>query len=184
MSFTMENITSPSKSAVQYGVLFGLIMIVEFVISYVLNIDPTTNKAYGIVVNLINFLVLPIALILVGCNNFKNKINSGFISFGEAIKIGVVICVIGALVYGIFSAVFNTIFPEFMEEILRKTRDVMVQQNPEMSEEQLEMALSWTKKFMSPAIAIPITIVMYAFIGLIYSLIIGAIVKKERPQSF
>lgn len=177
----MEKTTSPSKSAIQYGVLFGLIMVVEFVISYILNIDPTTNKGFGITLNLINFLVLPIILILLGCNNYKNKINSGFISFGEAIKIGVVICVIGALIYGIFTAIFNVIFPEFTEEILRKTRDVMVQQNPEMPEEQIEMALSWTKKFMSPAIAVPFTVVMYTFIGLIYSLIIGAIVKKERP---
>ncbi|WP_295336516.1 DUF4199 domain-containing protein [Flavobacterium sp.] len=177
----MEKTTSPSKSAIQYGVLFGLIMVVEFVISYILNIDPTTNKGFGITLNLINFLVLPITLILLGCNHYKNKINSGFISFGEAIKIGVVICVIGALIYGIFTAIFNVIFPEFTEEILRKTRDVMVQQNPEMPEEQIEMALSWTKKFMSPAIAVPFTVVMYTFIGLIYSLIIGAIVKKERP---
>jgi hypothetical protein len=177
----MEKTTSPSKSAIQYGVLFGLIMVVEFVISYILNIDPTTNKGFGITLNIINFLVLPITLILLGCNHYKNKINSGFISFGEAIKIGVVICVIGALIYGIFNAIFNVIFPEFTEEILRKTRDVMVQQNPEMPEEQIEMALSWTKKFMSPAIAVPFTVVMYTFIGLIYSLIIGAIVKKERP---
>jgi len=52
-----------------------------------------------------------------------------------------------------------------------------------MPEEQVEMALSWTKKIMSPAIGIPVTIVMYAFLGLIYSLIIGAITKKENPQS-
>jgi len=37
---------------------------------------------------------------------------------------------------------------------------------------------------MSPIFAIPITIVMYAFIGLIYSLIVGAIVKKDPNQSF
>jgi hypothetical protein len=45
------------------------------------------------------------------------------------------------------------------------------------------MALSMTEKMMSPFVIVPITIVMYAFIGLIYSLIIGAILKKERPNS-
>jgi hypothetical protein len=37
---------------------------------------------------------------------------------------------------------------------------------------------------MNPIISIPFTIIMYAFIGLIYSLIIGAIIKKDSTQSY
>jgi hypothetical protein len=39
------------------------------------------------------------------------------------------------------------------------------------------------KKFMNPLI-VPVTIAMYSFIGLLYSLIVGAIVKNANPQSF
>ena len=53
-----------------------------------------------------------------------------------------------------------------------------------MTEVQVDMAIGVTRKFMSPFIAIPSTIAIYAFIGLLYSLIIGAIVKKDRNQSF
>jgi len=180
----MDKTISPAKSALQFGVLFGVLMILELVISFVTNINPASNRAYGIVINLLNFLIMPVGLILLGCNNFKNKINSGFISLSEALKVGVTVCVIAALVYGIFSAVFNMIFPEFVEEILRNAKTAMLQQNPEMPKEQMEMALSFTKKFMNPVIAIPATVIMYAFIGLIYSLIIGAIIKKEAQQSF
>jgi hypothetical protein len=180
----MEKTISPSKSALQFGVLFGIIMILELVVSFVFDINPATNKGYGIFINVLNFLILPVTLILVGCNNYKNKLNSGFISFGEALKIGVTICVIAALLYAVFSAVFNMIFPEFAEEMLRNAKQAMLLQNPDMPKEQMEMGLSWAKKFMNPAIAIPFTVAMYAFIGLIYSLIIGAIVKKERPISY
>ena len=110
--------------------------------------------------------------------------NLGFITFGECLKIGVSICALAGLLYGLFSGAFGLIFPEFTEEILRKTKDVMLAKNPDMPSEQIEMALSWTKKFMNPAIAIPFTIAMFAFLGLVYSLIIGAIMKKENPQSF
>ena len=181
--FIMDKAVSSTKSGLQFGVLFGVIMIFEFVISYILDIDPSTNKSFGIVVNFLNFLILPVLFIYLGCDNYKNKLNSGFITFGECLKIGVSICVIAALLYALFSAVFGLIFPEFMEDVLRKTRNVMLEQNPNMPEEQVEMALSWTKKIMSPAIGIPVTIVMYAFLGLIYSLIIGAVTKKENPQS-
>ena len=180
----MEKTISPSKSATPFGVLFGIIMILQFVIAYVLEINPASNKVYGITINLLNYLILPIALILIGCNNYKNKLNSGFISFGEALKVGVTICVIAGLLYAVFSGIFNLIFPEFAEKMLNSARETMLQQNPDMPKEQMEMGLSIAKKFMNPAIAIPITIVMFAFIGLIYSLIIGAIVKKERPIGY
>ena len=60
----------------------------------------------------------------------------------------------------------------------------MIQKSPELTSEQLEVAMVWTKKFMNPMIAVPTTLLMFSFMGLIYSLIIGAIVKKDKPQSF
>ena len=75
------------------------------------------------------------------------------------------------------------VFPEYIEEVLKKTKQVMLQQNPELTSEQLEMAITMTKKFMSPMLMVPVTVAMFSFIGLFYALIIGAIVKNEKPQS-
>jgi hypothetical protein len=76
------------------------------------------------------------------------------------------------------------VFPEYFEEMFRKMRSVLAEKSPEMTSEQIDMTISFSKKFLNPAIAIPSTVVMFAFIGLIYSLIIGAIVKKDANQSF
>ena len=180
----MENTVSPAKSGLQFGILFGIIMILEFVVSYVLDIDPMQNKSIGITMNIFNYLIFPILFIYLGCNNYKNKLNSGFITFGECLKIGVTICVLAGLLFGLFSGAFGLIFPDFMDDVIRKSQTAMLTENPTMSDEQVEMGLSMIKKFMNPAIAIPFTIAMFAFLGLIYSLIIGAIMKKENPQSF
>jgi hypothetical protein len=179
----MDQKVSPSKSALQYGALFGVLMVLEFVIVYVMDIDPISNPTTGIVINTLNYLIFPVSIITFGSVNFKKNLNNGFVSFGECLKIGVTICLIAGLIYGVFSAVFNMIFPEFVEEIMKKTRQVMLQQNPNMTSEQAEMAISMTKKFMNPAIVIPATVAMFSFIGLIYSLIIGAFVKNENPHS-
>jgi hypothetical protein len=179
----MKNTISPSKSAVQYGVIFGIIMIIELVISFSFNLGPS-NKMYGIIINLLNFVILPIILISVGCNNYKNKLNSGFISFGEALKLGVTICVIAALIYAIFSIIFNMIFPEFAEEILNRAKEEAIRQGEGKPKEQTQMALSMIETMMKPYVILPLTIVMYAFVGLIYSLIIGAIVKRDRTNSY
>jgi hypothetical protein len=179
----MDQKVSPSKSALQYGALFGVLMVLEFVIVYVMDIDPISNPTTGIVINTLNYLIFPVSIITFGSVNFKKNLNNGFVSFGECLKIGVTICLIAGLIYGVFSAVFNMIFPEFVEEIMKKTRQVMLQQNPNMTSEQAEMAISMTKKFMNPAIVIPATVAMFSFTGLIYSLIIGAFVKNENPHS-
>lgn len=179
----MEKTISPAKSALQYGVIFGVIMMLELVISFSFNITPE-NKAYGVTINTLNFFILPIAFIFIGCNNYKNKLNSGFISFSESLKIGVTICVIAALCYAIFSIIFNMIFPEFAEEILNHVKEEIIRQGEGKPKEQTQMALSMTETMMKPYIVLPLTIAMYAFFGLIYSLIIGAIVKKDRPTSF
>ena len=179
----MEKTISPSKSATQYGVIFGIIMILELVISYSFDLTPE-NKAYGISINILNFLVLPITLIVMGCNNYKDKFNSGFISFSECLKIGVTICIVAALLYAIFYVIFNMVFPEFGEKIINQAKEAIIKQGEGKPKEQTQMALSMTEKMMSPFVIVPITIVMYAFIGLIYSLIIGAILKKEKPTSY
>lgn len=179
----MEKTVSPSKSAIQYGIIFGIIMILELVISYSFDIT-SENKAYGISINVLNFLIVPIMLIIIGCNNYKEKLNSGFISFSESLKIGVTICIIAALMYVIFFVIFNMIFPEFSEKILNQAKEAVIQQSQGKPKEQVELALSMTEKMMSPFVILPITLIMYAFIGLIYSLIIGAFVKKERPISY
>ena len=179
----MEQKVSTSKSALQYGALFGVLMILEFVIVYVMDVDPISNPTTGIIINTLNYLVFPVSIITIGCVNYKKNLNNGFVSFVECLKIGVTICLIAGLIYGVFSAVFNMIFPEFVEDIMKKTRQVMLQQNPNMSSEQAEMAISMTKKFMNPAIVIPATVAMFSFMGLIFSLIIGAFVKNENPHS-
>jgi Protein of unknown function (DUF4199) len=180
----MNEKTNPGKSAIQFGILFGVIMILELVISYVLDIDPTTNKNFGIILNLLNFLILPVSLIWFGCQNYKIKLNNGFISLGECLKIGVFICVIASVIYSVFAAGFNLLIPEYMEDVLKKMRTMMLKESPDMKAEQVDMAIGMIKKFSNPIISIPITILMYSFFGMIFSLIIGAITKNEKPQSF
>lgn len=173
--------TSPSKSAVAFGVLFGAIMVLEMLVMYALDIDPTANPMVGVIINLMNYLLLPVTFILVAANQYKKKFNHGYISLVDSLKIGVSLSAIAAIIYGIFYLIFIMLFPEYIDELLSKMHTVFENQNPSMTSEQIEGILGFQRKVMQPQLAIPITLAMYSFIGLIYSLIIGAIIKKERP---
>jgi hypothetical protein len=181
----MNEIATPSanKPAIQFGILFGVLMVLEFVIGYTMDIDPATNPTFGWTINILNYFVFPLIFIWMGCNAFK-KSNNGFATFGQCIKIGVVICVIAALIYSIFFAIFTMIFPDFIPELLEKMKSAMIAQNPDMPQDQIDTGISFTEKFMKPYILIPGTWLMYTVLGLIWSLIVGAIVKKDRPVSF
>lgn len=180
----MENNTAltPAKSAVQYGVIFGIIMVLEFVIGYVMDFDPISDPWFGTLINFLNYLILPVALIIIGIKHFKQH-HAGFISLSQCLKIGVIICIIAGLIYALFFSLFITIFPEFVDDLISKTRSVMLKTEG-MTDEGMEMALSWTRKFMSPMFAIPATLLMFAFIGLVYGLIIGAIMKNKKPEVY
>ena len=180
----MEKSISPAKSGIVFGVLFGVIMVLEFVIMYVIGMKSLVNSSAGVIVNIANYLVLPVVFIYLGCSNYKKNINNGFISFGECLKTGVSITFIAAIIYATFNVIFNFIFPEFVDEMISISKEAMISKNPEITSEQIEMGLSVVKKFMNPLIVFPFTLAMYSFIGLIYSLIIGAILKNEKPQSY
>ncbi len=179
----METKISPAKSGLQLGLLFGVIMVLEFVISYIIGVEKLIGSSFGVIINLLNYLILPFLFIYLGCSNYK-KSNDGFVTFSECLKIGVSITVIAALIYATFNLIFNLIFPDFGEQILRITKSEILKKSPNMTAEQMDMAISMTKKFMSQYIVFPVTIVMYAFFGLLYSFLVGAIVKKDSNQSF
>jgi hypothetical protein len=179
----MENNVSPAKSGVLFGVLFGIIMVLEFVIMYVVGMKSLINTSVGTIVNIANYMILPLLFIYIGCTNYKKNINNGFISLTESLKTGISITFIAALIYAVFNVIFNFIFPEFIDEMIAITKEGMLTNNPKMTSEQIETGLSMVKKFMNPLIVLPVTLAMYSFFGLIYSLIIGAIVKNENPHS-
>ncbi|WP_293874920.1 DUF4199 domain-containing protein [Flavobacterium sp.] len=176
----MEQKTSPAKSSIQFGILFGVFMILELVISYVLSIGAE-NKTYGISINLLNYLVMPFIFIFLGCNNYKKNFNEGYISLGESIKIGLSIALIATLLYGVFYIIFNMIFPEFIPDLIAKIKTVSIKENPNLTQEQLDISMSIVKKVMNPYITVPLAIAINCFVALIHSLIIGAIIKNERP---
>jgi hypothetical protein len=169
---------SPAKSSLQFGIFFGILMILEMVLSFSLNIGPE-NKLFGILMNLCNFLIFPFIFIYFACNNYKNNFNNGYINFSQCIKIGLSVALIASLIYSLFNILFNLIFPEYLPEMIEQVKKITVQQNREASSEQLKMMLSMIDKMSNQYVTIPLAIIVNCFIALIHSLIVGAIAKKD-----
>ena len=104
---TTEIQSSPAKSAVPFGLLFGVLIIFIMFSMYYFDINIFENKQASIFISIATNLFLPILLICFAVYDFKNKANHGFLTIVEALKVGVTLMVIGAVISGIYNVVFN-----------------------------------------------------------------------------
>ena len=100
-------------------------------------------------------------------------------SLGDALKVGVAIAVISAIVYVLYGFIFNYVIdPEFMAQALDVAKDKMLE-NPNMTEEQVEQSIKMIEMFTNPLIGSAFWIAMSALFGLIWSLIAGLVMKNN-----
>ena len=103
---------TPSKFARNYGVILGVIMIFIAVIMYVtgMSLQGVQWPQY------LYYIIFPV-VIFYAISQFKKQ-NANTLSLGQAIKIGIVIAVISAVVYIIYGLLFNYVIdPEFMGQM-------------------------------------------------------------------
>lgn len=174
----MKNKSNSLKNImITYGLLLGGISIVFNLMLFFLKMHYEQSTAVGIV-----SVVIMIGVLLFAFIQYK-KSNEGSISLSEAIKIGLGVSLISAIL-GIIYAFILTEFldPGMMEKVLDLQMEKIRASNPEMSQEVLDSTRSISEKFSSPLIRSAFQLIFALFIGFIISLIGGLIVKKSRPE--
>jgi hypothetical protein len=175
----MENQPTTSKKSIMlnYGILLGFASIIVALVNYVIgNIyEPHWSL---IVVS----LVVTSAILVLGIKKIKEG-NEGLLTLGEAIKAGLGISLVSALIYCVYLFIFYSfIEPEFFDNMLKVQEQVMLEKYPNMSDEQLEGAKKGAAAFANTGVNIGMTIFMSLFFGLIISLIAGLIMKKTNEE--
>ena len=175
----MENQkVSIKKIALNYGVIWGLLSIVLSVIAYVTNnyIDrPMWLTIAG--------LAIMVGIIVYGLKAFKSE-NEGFLSVSEALKVGLAISVIAGIIGTLYNLLFVTVIePEFISQTLEFTREKMMTDNPDMTQDQMDMTMGITEKMMTPLVMSAMGIIFTLFLGFITSLIAGLVMKVNRQEN-
>ena len=176
----MNETQKPNRTYFQFGILYGAICALLAVIIFALGINIIEQAYIGTINSALVYFVLPLIFVYLGCVSFKNN-NFGYISYTECLKVGVGVVFLGALIFGIYNTLFYYIFPENIETIMSQYKQVMLKQNPQLTASQLEAMTSTIRKFSTPVISFPIIVAFLSFLGFLYSLFIGLIVKKDNP---
>lgn len=172
----MENqpITT-KKIALNYGAILGVASILLSVILYVLNMHMEQNFVTG----LIGIIIIGVVVVM-GISKFK-KANGNVLSLGKALKTGLGIAAIGGLIAVIYTLIFMFVIePDYMAQMGDIQREAMLEQNPNMTQEQLDAAEQWMSMFSSPWMISIMSMIYTLFIGFIVSLVAGLIMKNDK----
>jgi hypothetical protein len=164
--------TSKVQTHVPYGFVTALGLILIAVILEVLNLNDKPGMQW------LGYAIMLTGLIL-NARAFS-KANQADVRFGEVFSSCFKATAIIAIVMFAWSFILPLIFPGIYERMMEKAHEEMLK-NPQMSEEQVETAMNYTKKFFKVLIhagALFGTLIG----GLFFSLIAAAIAKKNpRP---
>lgn len=103
------------NTIIKYGIISGLIVSVFMGIGVaVYSYNPKYDL--GMVFGFAGMLVA-YTFVFLGVKNFRDKQNGGFITFGKAFKVGMLMSLITATIYvGIWVAEHHYLYPDFMEK--------------------------------------------------------------------
>ncbi|MDX9906164.1 MAG: DUF4199 domain-containing protein [Bacteroidales bacterium] len=171
----MENKPNTLMICLGYGVIIALAGIVFSLILFVTGADETQSWMQNLT------YIITLAGILWAQYNYRNKYNNGFITYGEAFKIGLLTVLFLSVITSIYTFIFfKFIDPGAMNEIMLKAEQSMLDQG------RTDMEIEQGMKFMQMVNNVG----WYTFfgflgtfvIGIIISLITSAFIKKENTN--
>jgi hypothetical protein len=131
-------------------------------------------------------MILAFSVIFVAVKNFRDKVNSGFVTFGKAFGTGLIITVIASSVYVLVWLVDYYLFiPDFMDKygahMIREAKREGASQ-AELSKTAAEVA-NYKEMYKNPLVIVLMTYLEIIPVGLIISLITALILKRKPIQS-
>ncbi|TXD52984.1 MULTISPECIES: DUF4199 domain-containing protein [unclassified Polaribacter] len=173
----MENQASSKSIILNYGLYLGLITILTGLVKYATGNLYVTEFYSGIL-----GVLIVIVFVILGIKNFKAT-NKGLIGFGEAVKIGVGLTLIGTILIIAYYFLLSTVIePDFMANTM-EAQKVMFADSFGMTEGQIEEATKNSEDNFYLSLFGGI-LVWNLFLGGITSLITAAVVKKTEEDSY
>lgn len=179
----METKKAPvGKHALQQGAVLGIALIVFYLILYVagINVYAQTDKSIGGYLSYLSYVII-IAGLFLGIKSYRDKALGGSISFGRALGFGTLMSLFSGIILAIYIILFiYVIDPDVLDGIFIMAEERMIEQG--MPDSAIEKGMEITRAVTVPMM-IAGTVVGNTFVGVIISLILGAILKKEETKT-
>jgi drug/metabolite transporter (DMT)-like permease len=169
----MKNSNRPSilKPAMTYGVIIALVMIILAVLTWIMGQESA--KWIQWISWIAYFGALYYCL-----KNWRDQHNGGYLHYKQAFGAGVLFMFFASIIYAFYNVIYLTwIDPESVDRMIDLAEETYYKQG--LSDDQVEMAMSWFSKMKSPGMQFFSVIFGTTLIGVIISLIVSFFIKKE-----
>ena len=182
----MSQKSSMGLNAMNYGLYFGLIMLVYSMISIfttdIENLTPAKSIMQAVIVFAIFFIGIAVCQVM-----YRKKAKGNFMEYSEAFTFGILLVIFASLISAVFQFAFTKwIDPEYLSKSYDAAREMILNRLYSANASQ-EMIENYMKKFYEKGVPTPAkaafqVIISYFVIGLIVSLITSTFTrKKEQP---
>ena len=173
----MENqTTTPKQIMINYGLLLAFVGIIISLINF--SFGNIYKPHWS--VQVVSTLAL-VAFIIFGIKKLKET-NESLLTLGEAIKTGIGITFVAAIISIIYFYVFaKFIEPNFVHNIIEVQRQTMLDRMPNISDEMLTKQAEMTQKYFY-IFTFGGILFFNLFLGFVISLITGLIMKKTDEE--
>ncbi|WP_298503144.1 DUF4199 domain-containing protein [uncultured Maribacter sp.] len=169
-----ENKIKTSSFALTYGLILGAVSVIFALMLYSADLHYKGGMMVGII-----SMVLTLAAIIIGMLQFK-KANNTYMTFGQGLKVGVGIALIGGIIGILFNLLMvSVIDPDMMDKALEFQKSELMA-NTKLTSEQIDSQLEMGKKFSTPTMQILFGLLFSIVIGFVFSLIPALAMKKEE----
>lgn len=169
-----ENKPKTGKYSLNYGLILGAINVIFGIMLYTMDAHTSQDPS-----NTVISIVIMVGVIIWGIVSFR-KANGGFLTLGEALKLGAGIALVSGIITVIYTALMvNVIDTDFALKIAENQK-AAGEAAGEMSAEQLQQQYDGTINYFW--ITYPFILIFNIIAGLIIGLIGGLILKKAKPD--
>ena len=166
------------RFAMNYGAVLGSLMVALALLMYVFGIDEKESFIPSILNNGVTILFISYAIV-----QYRDNHENGYISYQKSLKLGTTVAFFSSIILAFYTFLFITyINPDALSEINKTTEQAILQSDPEISDEELDLALSITAKFMQPHWLMIMGTLGGTFMGFVYSAIISIFIKNPDPN--
>lgn len=169
------------NTVIRYGIYSAITICVLALAGWFLgkNLDYSIQEVIGY-----TSMVVSLLFVFFGIKHFRDKENSGIVSFGKALLIGVLISLIAALAFGILDVIYiKYINPDFMAEYYAHYVEQLRQSLSEAEfKVEYEKLQAQKEMFSNRFISFLLMAATVFIIGFIISLI-SALILQRKPQS-
>lgn len=169
------------KISITYGIVLGMVCVMLFWIRFQFGFLYENTQWVHIVFDVPPIFIM-LGCILVGI--YAQKRRNTALTFSQMLKTGMGIVLIGALIIASFHVIFITYIDlDFMQKSMEIQLERIVQQQPEMTQEEYQQIQQNMQRSATPLAQFKLHLVKNLFLGFFLSMGISSLIKLLPKRS-